>query len=64
MKPSPISTAHWPQTARMAEWSRIVELSPITLRSYVKAGRLKVRKKLNGSVIITKEDICKCLGLK
>ena len=48
----------------MAEWSRIVELSPITLRSYVKAGRLKVRKKLNGSVIITKEDICKCLGLK
>jgi predicted site-specific integrase-resolvase len=50
----------WPKVGTMAEWSRILDVSVITLGKYVRIKRLKATKNLNNSWMITREAIREC----
>jgi predicted site-specific integrase-resolvase len=54
----------WPKAGTLAEWSRILNISVLTLAKYIKRKRLKATKNLNRSWLITRKAICECFDIE
>ena len=59
-----IDISRWPNEANLSTWGRIIGLSIVTMSKYVRTGRLRGDKQLNGIILVTKEDICRCFHIK
>jgi hypothetical protein len=55
----------WPKVGTLAEWSRILNISVITLTKRIKSKQLRAQRDLNGHYwVITKEAIHECFKIK
>jgi predicted site-specific integrase-resolvase len=59
-----VDTTNWPNEASLANWTRILGVSHITMQRYRKEGRLPGKRKLDRSLLISKETILKAFGIK
>jgi len=48
----------------MAKWSRILNVSVITLKKRIDKKQLKATKDLNGHWFITRQAICECFDIE
>jgi len=56
--------SNWPNKGTMAKWSRILNVSVITLKKRIDKKQLKATKDLNGHWFITRQAICECFDIE
>jgi excisionase family DNA binding protein len=64
MNTQKLNTKHWPRTANMSRWARLLGIADPTIRRYVRNNKLEATRKLNGQFTISKEAVMKCFGIE
>ena len=64
MKIANIKVDNLPEAATLADWSRALQCSYVTIHRYYKLGAFKGRRQVDRSIIVQKADILKWLRIK
>lgn len=60
----PLQQSHLPKAGTLADWTRILGISAVTLTKYIRLKKLKAERKLNGQWRITRAAVCECFDIK
>ena len=58
-----LDTSHWPESATLTEWSRIIPKRYSTLLKYRREGRLPGVRQLDYSLRVSKATMMACFGI-
>ena len=59
-----IDTTNWPSEANLVTWTKLLGVSHLTTQKYRRLGKLPGKRKLDGSLLISKETVLRAFRIQ